>query len=252
MSKTNDNPSIKDRWTCSGGYRQAYQNNQQIEAILSLLQLDAAAGLIDVGCGNGVFAIEAARRHPECKVWACDRLQSAIAECRKAASELPAANFEAFIAPTESIPLPNGSADRILMRNMLHHVQDAEAAFAEIARLLKEGGRLVLEGPCNAWDEDTGKLLAAVHMLMDDSHRRTYHRPESIVAMLQGPGLRTESVDSWPYPFSVGQEQAALIRQHNAQETFKLHKRDDGNWSIELNITRIIATRRSCAETGGS
>jgi SAM-dependent methyltransferase len=251
MSEVSKQPEMKDRWTCSKGYQRALQNEQQIETIISALQLDNATGLIDIGCGNGVFAIEAARRYPKCQVWACDPLQGAIAKCKEEAGKLLEQNLEVLIASAESVPLPDKCADRILMRNVLHHLRDYRAGFAEIGRLLREGGRFVLEAPCNAWDESTGKLLTDIHMLMDDSHRRTYLRSENILATMAGHGLHSEPVHSWTYPFKVGQDQVALVREHNAEEKLHLSKHNDGKWVIQLRMVRIIATRDAQRAVGG-
>lgn len=78
---------------------------------------------------------------------------------RRRAEEAQAANVETVICSAESVPLPDGCADRLLMRNTLHHVVDADAVFDEFARLLRPGGRLLLEAPVNAWDEEVGRLL---------------------------------------------------------------------------------------------
>src|ERR1700722_17815628 len=44
------------------------------------------------------------------------------------------------------IPLDNDSADAILMFLSFHHVPDRAAAAVEIARVLKPGGRLLIQG----------------------------------------------------------------------------------------------------------
>ena len=250
MDGTENNANIKDFWTQSSWYRRKYQNAKQIEDILSLLRLEDAAGLVDIGCGSGVFAVEAARRHPECQVWACDPLDSAVAECHRQAAETGAVNLHAFVARVESVPLIDDCADRILMRNALHHVVDTEAAFSEISRLLMPGGRLVLEGPCNAWDDETGKLLTDLHMLMDDSHRRVYRRPAVMIAALKRRGLRSESVEQRPYPFRIGPEQVSLIRQNNAEGTLGLRRRKNDGWGVELQIACLIATKTTNGRKG--
>lgn len=43
-----------------------------------------------------------------------------------------------------SLPLPEGSQDHVLANMYLHHVEDPAAAVAEMARLLRPGGRLVV------------------------------------------------------------------------------------------------------------
>jgi len=87
-------------------------------------------------------------------------------------------------------------------------------------------------------------------MLMDDSHTRVYRRPEAMVAALERRGLRTESVEHRPYHFGIGPEQAALIRQKNAEEKLGRHRRDDGRWAIKLQITCLIATETTNGRKG--
>ncbi len=44
----------------------------------------------------------------------------------------------------DRIPLPDGSCDAVLMYLVLHHVRDKPAAAAEVVRVLRPGGRLLL------------------------------------------------------------------------------------------------------------
>jgi ubiquinone/menaquinone biosynthesis C-methylase UbiE len=44
----------------------------------------------------------------------------------------------------ESIPLPDRSCDLVLLFMVLHHVRDQAAAAAEISRVLRPGGRLLI------------------------------------------------------------------------------------------------------------
>src|SRR5437660_744934 len=83
MSSIKKSPTVlKDLWSDSADYRRNYQTDDDIETILRLLRVSTASGLVDIGCGNGAFAITAAQRHPACRVWAFDALESAVAECR--------------------------------------------------------------------------------------------------------------------------------------------------------------------------
>jgi cyclopropane fatty-acyl-phospholipid synthase-like methyltransferase len=88
MNTTPAAATLKDLWTENPGYRQSYQNSDDIDVAIALLDLAGATRLVDVGCGNGAFAIAAARRYPACRVRAFDALESAVAHGRAAGADL--------------------------------------------------------------------------------------------------------------------------------------------------------------------
>jgi ubiquinone/menaquinone biosynthesis C-methylase UbiE len=186
---------VKDLWTASADYRANFQTDGEIATVLSLLELDGASALADVGCGNGAFALAAARRYPRCKVWAFDALQSAVDHCKSAAAELSGQQFHCGVAGAESIPVPDASVDRVLCRAVLHHIADAPAAYAQFARVLAPGGLLLLQAPANVWEKRWGGVISDLYMLMDDSHRRQYHRPGEIIAALSEVGVSLRRAD---------------------------------------------------------
>ncbi|OQY37129.1 MAG: hypothetical protein B6243_01300, partial [Anaerolineaceae bacterium 4572_5.2] len=47
----------------------------------------------------------------------------------------------------ERFPFPDNSFDRALVVDALHHFHNQEQAIAELVRVLKKGGRLVIEEP---------------------------------------------------------------------------------------------------------
>jgi SAM-dependent methyltransferase len=235
---------LKDLWTESPSYRQCYQSDGEIETTLALLDLAGARGLVDVGCGNGAFAVAAARRWPACRVWAFDALQSAVAECRARAKELPESNLVANVAWAHALPLSDACADRALCRSVLHHVGEPMAVYAEIARVLKPGGRLVLQAPCNYWEPAFARILSGIMMLLDDTHRRCYYRPAKVVAGLEQAGFSVAEPQCWRYEFPfLGDREADFVRQHGADERLRLRALEAGKWSIENYWVRLVATR---------
>ena len=151
--------ALKDGWTHDPDYRRCYQTEDDIKQILHLLALDRASGLADIGCGNGAFAIAAAQKHPGCRVWAFDALDSAVAECRAQGAGLP--NLQVELAWAHAIPLPDSSVDRVLFRSVLHHLAEPQAVYAEICRLLKPGGRLVCSARVTIGTPPSGRCSAS-------------------------------------------------------------------------------------------
>jgi ubiquinone/menaquinone biosynthesis C-methylase UbiE len=235
--------TLVDLWSVSNGYRSTQQREDEIEQIVGLLDLSRASSLADVGCGNGAYAIAAARKHPSCEVFAYDALESAVAECRKQSSGLDPSRFHTGVAWAESLPLPDASVDRVLSRAVLHHVTDPAAAYAEIARILKPGGLVLLQAPCNYWDKATGNLLTAMHLLMDSSHTRRYHQAAEIVAGMNDAGLAMARAACWPYDFGIDDAMAEFVRTHNLQKRFQLRQTSDSGWSVRLYWCRVIATK---------
>jgi SAM-dependent methyltransferase len=80
-------------------------------------------------------------------------------------------------APVTATGLPDASADLLLVPNVIHHVRDQEAMFAEFARLLKPGGTGYL----------FEALLRELHQQPDDYVRYT---PYGFEAMLARHGLK--------------------------------------------------------------
>ena len=242
QADTSGHAGLRDGWTHDPEYRQCYQTESDIDTILDLLALDRGLTFADIGCGNGAFAIAAAQQHPDCHVWAFDPLDSALAVCRERGDSFP--NFHAQTAWASSIPLPTASVDRVLFRSVLHHIAEPQGVYCELARLLKSGGRLVLQAPCNCWEAGFGQVFSDLMMLGDHSHRRFYYEPEAIVTDLRRAGFSTQAPECWPYPFPfIDDSQAQFIREHGAEERLRLRPIETGKWSIEGFWVRILAER---------
>ena len=102
--------------------------------------------VLDVGCGTGTLAIAAKRRvGPQGIVCGVDTsAEMAARGKRKAVNEGIDVVFD--VAPAQALPFPDGAFDVVLCTLVMHHLskEGRRQALAEIRRVLKPGGRLLV------------------------------------------------------------------------------------------------------------
>src|SRR5512135_460018 len=107
--------------------------------------------VVDLGSGGGLDVFLAARQGgPTGRAIGIDMTPEMIALARKNAAQAsgpdgqPLGNVEFHHATIDRMPLPDASADCVISNCVLNLVPDKPAAFHEIARVLKPGGRLAV------------------------------------------------------------------------------------------------------------
>jgi len=117
---------------------------------LDLAQLQPGHTVLDVGCGTGTLALEAARRlGTSGQVTGIDPAprQIARAQAKARRQRRPAGvPVRLHLGAIEQLAFADQSFDVVLSTWMMHHLPDdlKEAGLLEIARVLKAGGRLVV------------------------------------------------------------------------------------------------------------
>ena len=99
--------------------------------------------VLDIGAGSGTDTLIAARAvAPSGRVFALDMTPAMLAKLRNNVALADAANVEVIEGNAESIRLPDDSVDVVTSNGVLNLVPDKPKAFAEIARVLRPGGRV--------------------------------------------------------------------------------------------------------------
>jgi arsenite methyltransferase len=99
--------------------------------------------VLDIGSGSGTDALIAARLvGPHGRVYALDLTEAMLTKLRRAAAAAGASHVEVLEGSAEDIPLPDGSVDVVTSNGVLNLVPDKPRAAAEIARVLRPGGRV--------------------------------------------------------------------------------------------------------------
>jgi SAM-dependent methyltransferase len=112
-----------------------------------LAHLDLAPGetVLDLGSGGGLDALLAARQvGPAGRVIGIDMTPSMLERARKAAAQAGLTHVEFRQGRLEELPVEDASVDAVTSNCVINLVPDKGAVFAEVARVLRPGGRLVI------------------------------------------------------------------------------------------------------------
>jgi arsenite methyltransferase len=176
MSET---PRADDRWSAwlaagrfAGQDQAARQSAEDLLAAIRNQVIDSARlhpgeHAVDLGAGAGLLTAAAARAvAPGGTVTAIDISRPALARIDAASSPVPVGRLT---ADATRLPLADATADAVLTRSVLIYLHDLPRAIAEIARILRPGGRLSAFEPVNARRQHdarltglTGEELAAI------------------------------------------------------------------------------------------
>ena len=158
--------------------------------ILELAGDVAGRRVLDVGCGDGEFAIELGKRGA--KVVGIDASADMIAAA-KARTKLHNADITFEVAEAEHLPFSAEQFDLVTAITILCFVDDAAPVFQEIARVLRPGGRLIIGelGRWSAWA--AGRRLRA--WLGSRLWRRgRFRTARELSHLAEGAGLVVETV----------------------------------------------------------
>jgi SAM-dependent methyltransferase len=117
------------------------------EALLDRLDgVGDRARILDVGTGTGTLALLALERWPHARVAGIDAseamLELAAGEADRRLPDTTRARFERIAAAADQLPFDDGAFDLALSSFVLQLVPSRAAAFREIRRVLRPGGRL--------------------------------------------------------------------------------------------------------------
>lgn len=110
-------------------------------------------------------------------------------------------NMDFVQGDAEQLPFPDGSFDIVISRLAFHHFPDPKRCFAEMARVLKAGGKLIVidmeaaENPLRNTEDE-------IETLRDPSHMRNLSRAE-FTEMFRDNYLTLTTIDCTEIPVSL-------------------------------------------------
>jgi ubiquinone/menaquinone biosynthesis C-methylase UbiE len=113
---------------------------------LAKAQLRKGMSVVDYGCGPGSFTIPAAELVGEKgNVFAVDIQPLAIRAVKQKASRKGLQNVAAILARGYDTGIDESSIDRVLLIDTIHLIEDPDALFRSLHRMLKPDGLLFME-----------------------------------------------------------------------------------------------------------
>jgi ubiquinone/menaquinone biosynthesis C-methylase UbiE len=115
------------------------------EEMIALARVEDGQRVLDVGCATGNLLRTLGRRHPRVELTGVDPDPAALARARSKARRA-GLDIRLDRGFAQDLPYPDASFDRVFSSLMLHHLdsQAKDALLAEVRRVLRPGGLLVL------------------------------------------------------------------------------------------------------------
>ncbi len=102
--------------------------------------------IVDYGCGPGRYTIPIAKLvGPKGKVFAVDIQPLAIKTIKEKAARESLTNIEAVLVDSYDTGIQGSSIDLVLLLDTLHMINDRQALFRELHRLLKPDGLIFMD-----------------------------------------------------------------------------------------------------------
>jgi ubiquinone/menaquinone biosynthesis C-methylase UbiE len=106
--------------------------------------LDGSHGrVLDVGSGPGIMVPDLVQR--ACEVWAVDAAPEMVRQCRQRFGHLP--GVHCAIGSATALSFPAGAFDAVLCMGVIDRIREYDLAIAEMLRVLRPGGMLLLAFP---------------------------------------------------------------------------------------------------------
>jgi demethylmenaquinone methyltransferase/2-methoxy-6-polyprenyl-1,4-benzoquinol methylase len=149
-----------------------------LERLRDLLKLPTNGRMLDAGGGTG--RVSSLLRPLIGEVVIGDLSRPMLRQAQMKGKLLPVQTR------VEILPFPDASFERILVVDALHHFRDQRVATQELLRVLKPGGRLVIE------EQDIDRLPIKILALLEKLilMRSHFHPSNEIADMVRTQGLR--------------------------------------------------------------
>ncbi len=201
-----------------------FASKEHLEAMLLAAEPEATQLALDVACGHGFLTEELA-----------SQVKLAVG-IDLAGGMLPERGRACYLlGDAEHLPFRGESFDILFCRFSFHHFPSPERALAEMYRVLRQGGTLVLADGISSELEEKSQYLNQVEKLRDPSHVKLYSKSELLRMLVEG-GFAIARVFHW----ELHQELEDWLSRAVGDESLKARLREIMKAELEENRTGLI------------
>lgn len=165
---------IRDRFTKTADVFANYAVANRVASAESLAEMVGVGNgdsVVDLACGPGTLSLRFARRAG----WICglDLTPAMLGRARETALADGLKNLVFAIGDAQSLPFGDGSVDIAVTSYSLHHMGDPARVVAEMARVVRKGGRVGVLDILAPDDPVVYDLNHRIEVTRDPSHTRS-------------------------------------------------------------------------------
>ena len=181
-------PEVYERWRQSA--LGSITETRELEVVFDLAGPLAARRLLDVGCGDGVYSVQAARRGAQ--VTGVDTSVAMLVAANRSAAD-GGVSVDFRIGDAQALPFDNDTFDIVMAVTVLCLVPHATAAMSEMTRVLAPGGRLVV-GELGRWSTWAAWRRLRGWFGSPTWQHTTFHSERQLTKLIRQAGLKPERV----------------------------------------------------------
>ncbi len=192
-----------------------------------LLKQIEAPNVLDAATGRGDFiTILKQNLKSYVQIIGIDVSEKSVDHAQK---RFPENDVEIYRMDLEALEFEDASFDLVTLANSLHHLEHQERVFAELLRVLKPGGRLVLVEMYRDGEQTEPQIthilmhhwLAAIDRRFGINHQETFTREQILASFAKLKLNQVKQVDFYLPVDNPKEASNCAHLKHNCTETFK-------------------------------
>jgi ubiquinone/menaquinone biosynthesis C-methylase UbiE len=190
-------PDYDERWS--------FYVRSSVRETMARLPLRPGSRVLEVGCGTGALLEQITGACPDCRITGVDPVPEMLAVARK---RLPA-GVELHEAWAEKLPLGDASFDLVVSCNMFHYIRKPQEALAEMRRVLRPTGALLITDWCD--DYFACRLCDLYLRWTSPAHFKVY-RQQELEGLLAAAGFSDVRIERYKISWLWGLMSARAAR----------------------------------------